>query len=190
MRSIDEIFHSRTCYKFSNKKVEHSILKEIYNLMKLAPTSANTMPLRIYFVESKSSKDKLVKCLMSGNIDKVISAPVTAIFAYDIKFYLNIPKLFPHNKTMQETFSSSQQMVNDTATRNAVLQAGYFMTIARGFGLDTGPMSGFDKEQVNKHFFDNTSYKADFLCNIGYKAEDNSMPRLPRLDFDEACKII
>lgn len=190
MRKIDEIFNDRTCYSFSSKKIEHNVLKQIYDLMKLGPTSANTCPLRIIFVESPAEKDKLSKCVMPGNVNKVLSASCTAIFAYDTEYYKHMEKLCPHDAGIRQYMASSEAIIMDTAKRNSVLQAAYFMMIARGFGVDVGAMSGFDKEAIDKTFLQGTSYKSDFICNLGYKVAENPHPRLPRLDFDEACKVI
>lgn len=190
MKNIIEIFQERTCYKFSNKPVGKKLIQDIYDLMKLGPTSANSCPLRIVFVESKSEKERLYSCLMTGNIEKVKSAPVTAIFAYDTEFYNLLPKLSPHNPSFKSYYSSSEAIILDNAIRNSTLQAAYFIIIARSMGLDCGPMSGFDSEALNKAFFTDSSYKVNFICNLGYKEGDNPYPRLPRLEFDECCKII
>lgn len=189
MKNIEEIFQDRTYYKFSNKPVSTEIIKEIYDLMKLGPTSGNSCPLRITFIESEEAKEKLYPCLMPGNVEKVRSAPVAAIFAYDTKFYDEMPKLFPGNKGMHDYFASSESIALDTAYRNSTLQAAYFMVIARGKGLACGPLSGFNNAEVDKIFLGGTSYKSNFICNIGYPDGHNNFPRLPRLEFDECCKI-
>ncbi|MCC8397818.1 MAG: malonic semialdehyde reductase [Rickettsia endosymbiont of Labidopullus appendiculatus] len=190
MRNVKEVFSDRTCYKFLDKPVDKILLEEIYNIAKLGPTSANCCPLRIVFVQSQAEKDKLYKCLAPSNVEKVRSAPVTAIFAFDTKFYELIPRLFPHDIIVKDYFSSSEQIVLDVATRSSSLQAAYFMIVARSKGLACGPMSGFNKEAINSTFFNNTNHQVNFLCNIGYRDGDNPYPRLPRLDFNECCKII
>lgn len=190
MRTIEEIFQDRTCYSFAEKKVEHDTLKSIYDLMKLGPTSANTCPLRMVFVESEAEKEKLIACAMDGNKQKIQEASCTVIFAYDLEYYEKMDYLFPQSPGMKKIMSSSESVIQSTASRNSILQAAYFMVIARGFGLDLGPMSGFDNEAVDKVFFKNTAYKSDFLCNIGYKKGDDAHDRLPRLAFDDACQIV
>lgn len=191
LKSIEEIFlNDRTCYHFSDKAVSKNLLHEIYDLMKMGPTSANSSPLRIIFVESHSEKAKLESCVMAGNIDKIKTAPVTALFAYDMKFYDKLIKLFPHNPGMKDYFSSSEEVILDTATRNSTLQAAYFMMIARSKGLACTPMSGFDSAKLNDSFFAGTDFKINFICSLGYRASDETNPRLPRLDFDEVCRIV
>ncbi len=190
MRAIDSIFNDRTCYKFLDKPVSKEILVKIYDLMKLGPTSGNSCPLRILFVHGKEAKDKLCKVLMEANIEKVKSAPITALFAYDLKFYEQMDKLYPTGKELKDFFSSSEDIALDTATRNSTLQAAYFMMIARGVGLDCGPMSGFDSDGINKAFFKDTNYRINFICNLGYKDGPAEYGRLPRMGFEEFCQIM
>ncbi len=189
--NIKENFEEgRTCNSFSSKDVPDNLLKEIYELAKLGPTSANCNPLRIIFIKSPQEKSKLVECLMEGNITKTKGAPITALFAEDMKFYTKMPSLFPHNKEFGKIYENNEQLAKDTAYRNSVLQAAYFMMVARGKGLDCGPMSGFSQEKLNEAFFSGTNYKINFICNLGYKSNIEEYPRLPRLSFEEACQII
>ncbi len=190
MRTITEIFNDRTCYKFQDKKIAKNTLKEIYDLMKLGSTSANSCPLRIIFVSSKEEKEKLLACAMAGNIDKIKSAPITAIFAYDMKFFEQMDYLNKPGTALKKFFASDSKAATDTAYRNSTLQAAYFMIIARNFGLSLGPMSGFNTDKLNETFFSNTNYQVNFICNLGYCDGDNPHTRLPRLDFSDACRII
>ncbi len=189
--NIQEIFEEgRTCNSFSSKEVPDSLLKEIYDLAKLGPTSANCNPLRIIFVRNDEAKAKLLSCLMEGNVAKTREAPVTAIFAEDRKFYTKMPDLFPHNKDFGKMYENNELLAKDTASRNSVLQAAYFMMVARGKGLDCGPMSGFFGEKLNEEFFSGTTYKVNFICNLGFKSGKPEYPRLPRLNFEESCEIL
>lgn len=192
MINIDNIFQQRTCYKFKDKKVSIDLLKEIYNITKLGPTSANSCPLRIVFLTSDNARKELLSCLMAGNVDKTKTAPVSAIFAYDLRFYNEMDKLFPHNSAMKEMFSGNSELAYDTAYRNSSLQAAYFMIIARSRGLDCGPMSGFDKDKLEKTFLSKTpNLKVNFICNLGYRDGMNEFSkRDTRLTFDEACQIV
>lgn len=190
MRSVEEVFQDRTIYKFKDKKFDKKLLQQAYNIMKLGPTSGNSCPLRIIFVETKTEKEKLLKCLDEGNVPKVKSAPVTALFAYDTKFFEKMDKTNPASPALQEFFASSKDVALDTAYRNSSLQAAYFMIAARSLGLDCGPMSGFNKDALEKDFLAGTDYKINFICNLGYRDGENPYDRQPRLDFDEACKVV
>lgn len=190
MRNIEEIFHDRTCSKFLSRPVDKGLLIRIHDLAKLGPTSGNSSPLRIVFVQSQAERNKLYKCLMEGNIEKTKSAPVTALFAYDEKFYEVMKEVNPVAPDLIKYFASYKEVALDTAIRNSTLQAAYFMLAARGTGLDCGPMSGFNKEAIEKEFFTNTNFKINFICNLGYADGANAHSRLPRWEFDKVCKII
>lgn len=186
---LDLIFtKARTHRTWEKKCVEKALLEEIYNLAKLGPTSANCCPLRVVFIESVKAKEKLKGCLDSGNIEKTMAAPVTAIFALDMKFYMQ--KGLGLNEAMREYFTKDPNFTYENAFRNASLQAAYFMLAARAKGLDCGPMSGFSREKVDSLFFQGSSYKSDFLCNLGYGKKEELRDRKPRLSFDEVCKLI
>ena len=189
--NFDELFlKHRTCHLFSDQEVPDSLLKEIYDISKFGATSFNSSPLRIMFVTSKASKKLLLSGLMPGNIEATESAPVTAIFAYDLNFFDKFNITFPGNDTVKEMFSSNPNLALDTAYRNSTLQAAYFIMTAKAKGLECGPMSGFYEEVINDNFFVNTNFKVNFLCNLGYKKGEDKYPRLPRLDFNLACKIM
>ena len=191
LNKIKDIFISgRTHNDWIEKDVPDSLLRELYNLMKWGPTSANCSPARITFIKSKEAKKRLKKYLIESNIEKTISAPVTAIIAYDTKFFEFIPKLFPHNPEAKEWFSGSEEFAEVTAFRNSSLQGAYFILAARTLGLDCGPMSGFDNVGIDDEFFSESNFKSNFICNIGYGDHNKLFDRSPRFDFDEVCKIL
>ena len=180
----------RTFGAWLPKEVGDQTLREIYDLMKWGPTSANSCPARIVFVKAGPDKEKLIACLAPANVEKVKAAPVTAIIAMDEKFYDQIPKLFPHAASFRETFASDAALAEAASFRNSSLQGAYFILAARALGLDCGPMSGFDNKKLDGLFFSSSSWKSNFICNVGYGDKSKLHPRLPRLAFDEACKIL
>jgi nitroreductase len=165
-------------------------LKALYNLMKWAPTSANGSPARITFVKSAEQKAKLISCLAPMNVDKVKTAPVTAIIAMDEKFFNKFPILMPAMPQFKAMFGDNPKLSEITAFRNGSMQGGYFILAARAVGLDCGPLSGFDNAKVDEAFYAGTSWKSNFLCNLGHGDVTKLWPRQPRLDFDEACTIV
>lgn len=188
--ALDVIFRTaRTHRAWQDKPVSPALLMAIYDLLRWGPTALNANPLRIIFVTSKEAKERLKPHLSSGNVDKTMAAPATAILGYDASFPQTLGKLNPHNPKMGESFTNVVE--NElTAFRNGSLQAAYFIIAARALGLDCGPMSGFNNEGVDKEFFAGTSVKSNFLCNIGYGDAAKLHTRAPRLSFDEACKIV
>jgi 3-hydroxypropanoate dehydrogenase len=172
-----------------NKEVPDSILQELYQLACMGPTSANSQPMRLAFLTSSSSKERLKPYLHEGNIEKTMSAPVTAIVAYDIEFHEKLPEL---NRFMdaRSLFAGKPQLIEETAFRNSSLEGAYLILAARALGLDCGPMSGFNAKGVDEEFFKGTTWKSNFLLNLGQGDESKAYPRQPRLSFDEACKIL
>ncbi len=188
--AIDSVFlKARTFNHWQKKDVADDLLKQIYDLAKMAPTSANCSPARIVFVKSAEQKERLKPHMDKGNVDKTMSAPVTAIIAQDRKFYEYMPKLFPHTDA-KSWFVGKPDYIESTMRRNATLQGGYFILAARSLGLDCGPMSGFDAAGVKKEFFPDLDGEIDFLCNLGYGDAEGMFPRSPRFDFDDVCKIV
>ena len=189
--SIQQMFtEARTHHAWQDKDVADGLLHEIYDLAKWGPTSANSLPMRIVFVKSDSAKEKIMPALAGSNGEQVRAAPVTAIVAYDQKFYDQLPTLFPAFDA-RSLFASNPSLSEQTAFRNSSLQGAYFILAARALGLDAGPMSGFDNAKVDQAFFENSSFswKSNFLCNLGYGDVAKLHPRGPRLGFDQACII-
>jgi len=189
--ALDTLFREAHTQSFwLPQPVSDETLRQLYDLMKFGPTSANCSPARILFLRTREAKDRLRPALSAANTEKTMAAPVTAILAYDLKFYDQIPKLFPHKPEMRETFSSKPELIQTTAFRNGTLQGGYFILAARSLGLDCGPMSGFNNALVDQEFFANTDLRSNFLCNLGYGDSSKIYVRNPRLAFEEACKLL
>lgn len=180
---------ARTYSQWKTDTVDDALVRQVYDLVKYGPTSANCCPMRVVFVKSDAAKQKLKPFLDQGNVDKTMSAPVTAIFGADMAFYDRLPELFPHTDA-KSWFVGNEEKIKETAWRNATLQAGYFILSARALGLDCGPMSGFDRAGATAAFFAGTKVEANFLCNIGHGNPEGLHPRSPRLDFDEVCEIL
>ena len=188
--ALETIFtQARTHNGWLSEPVDDNLIKKIYDLMKWGPTSANTCPVRIVFVKSQEAKEKLLPCVAPGNVEKTKAAPVTVIIAKDMEFYEQLPKLFPHAPA-RSWFAGNQPFIESTASQSSTLQGAYFMIAARALGLDCGPMAGFDNAKVDEAFLKGTSWKSNFLCNIGHGDPSKLFPRSPRLEFNEACKII
>lgn len=190
IESLNTLFlEARTHSVWQSKEVSDALIQEIYNLAKMGPTSANCCPLRVIFVKSHEAKARLKPCLAEGNIEKTMTAPVTAIMAYDLHFYDHFTTLFPHADA-KSWFTGSDALIQETAFRNATLQAAYFILAARAKGLDCGPMSGFDAEKINQTFFaDQQNVRVHLLCNLGYGVPESLHPRLPRFPFSDVCSV-
>jgi 3-hydroxypropanoate dehydrogenase len=203
--ALDQLFRAaRTHSAWLDKPVPDQTLRDLYDLLKWPPTSANTNPARFVFLRSQRAKERLRPALAPGNVDKVMTAPVTVIVAYDLLFFKKLPVLFPHAPAMRDLFEANPQLVETTARRNSSLQGAYLMLAARSLGLDCGPLSGFDNAKVDAEFFDagrecegcdqeflpEGHVRSNFLCNLGYGDPSKLHPRLPRLAFEEACTLL
>jgi 3-hydroxypropanoate dehydrogenase len=203
--ALDTLFReARTFARWQARPVTDDTLRELYDLLKWAPTSANGAPARFAFLRSKEAKERLRPTLAPMNVQKTMAAPVTVIVAYDLKFYAHLPQLFPHNPGMAKLFESNPELVEATVKRNSSLQGAYLIMAARALGLDCGPMSGFDQAKVDEEFFaagkpcfgcDQEFFpeghvRTNFLCNLGYGDPPTLRPRQPRLSFADACSLL
>ncbi|MGC8532762.1 MAG: malonic semialdehyde reductase [Acidiphilium sp.] len=188
--ALDTLFRTaRTKNAWTDRPVSDETLRALYDILKFGPTSANCSPARFVFIRTPEAHEKLKPALNPGNIDKTMSAPITVIVAHDPLFYENLPKLFPHADA-RAWFSGNPDLAEETAMRNGTLQGGYLIMAARALGLDVGPMSGFDKDKVDRAFLADHGWKSNFLINLGYGVAEDLFPRSPRLTFEEACSLV
>jgi 3-hydroxypropanoate dehydrogenase len=189
--ALDLLFRrARTQNGWLPTPVTDDQLRAIYAIMRVGPTSANSSPARILFLRTPEAKARLLPALSAGNVDKTKAAPVTAIIGYDPRFWELLPKLFPHRPEMKNPYEANAQLAETVAFRNGTLQGAYFMIAARAVGLDVGGMSGFDNAKVDAEFFPDGRIKSNFLCNLGHGDPSKIMPKLPRLEFEEACRLL
>lgn len=188
--AFDQLFiDARTHNAWLDRPVSDDDLRQLYDMVRMGPTSANCCPARFVFVRTAEGKEKLKPCLSSGNLDKTVSAPVTVIVAYDTAFYEKLPALFPHADA-RSWFTSSPAFAEQTALRNSSMQAAYLIMAARAMGLDCGPMSGFDSKKLDEVFFAGSTWASNLLINLGHGNPEKLYERLPRLSFDDACQLL
>jgi 3-hydroxypropanoate dehydrogenase len=195
-RPIDEaalaqIFtDARTHNGFLDKPVPDELLRRALDIAKIGPTSVNQSPMRVVFVKSKEAKERLRPSLSPGNLDKTLAAPVTAITAYDVKFYEHLPFLFPHADAKSWFDKLPAEAVREIAHKNGTLQVAYLIVALRALGLDAGPMTGFDNAKLDAEFFPDGRFKSNVLINIGFGDHTKLFPRSPRFAFEEIAKIV
>ena len=189
-RSFNQLFlEARTHSRWLDTPVDDTLLRELYALTKYAPTSANSQPMRLVFVQSREAKERLKPALAPQNIAKTMTAPVTAIVAHDLEFYEQLPKLMPHVDARSWFASRPADQIERAAFQGSSMQGAYLILAARALGLDAGPIGGFDSAKVDAAFFPDGKTRSNFLVNLGYGDREGLYPRNPRLDFDEACRI-
>ncbi len=202
--ALDTLFReARTHYSWLDKPISDDVLHKLYDTIKFGPTAANSNPARFVFIRTPEGKERLRPALAPANVEKSMTAAVVVIVAYDLLFYEKMPKLFPHNPGMRNLYATNPQLVETTARRNSTLQGAYLLLGARALGLDAGPMSGFDNAKLDEiffaageecdgceqEFFPKGHVRSNFLINLGYGNREKIHPRLPRLDFGEACLL-
>ena len=187
-RLLATMFHvARTFSHWQARPVPEGLVEAAFVLACLGPTSGNCQPMRLVLVHRPAAKERLLPCVSSGNYEKVRTAPVTAIVAYDREFFELLPRLYPHTDA-RGWFTTNPALVEETGLRNSSLQGAYFILALRAQGLDCGPMSGFDADKVDAAFCPDRRWRTNFLLNIGYGDRDTLRPRLPRLGFDEVAR--
>lgn len=179
---------ARTANGWLDRPVPDATLRQLWDLLKWGPTSANCSPMRVIFVRTAEGKARLVPMMDDGNRDKTAAAPVVAILGMDHGFPDTLPKLFPHADA-RSWFAGNARKIEDTAFRNASLQGGYLILAARALGLDCGPMSGFDAKAVDAAWWAGTQVRTNFICSLGHGDASKLFPRSPRLSFEDACRL-
>jgi 3-hydroxypropanoate dehydrogenase len=191
--SLDQLFRTARSFKaWKDEPVPEALIRAVYELTKLGPTSANMCPARFVWLVSEAAKKRLEPHLHPNNVKQVLGAPVCVIIAYDYNFREKFGTLLPAYPAVKDWFADPAFAVPN-AIRNGTLQGAYLMLAARSLGLDCGPMSGFDPAGVNKEFFtddESAAWHSDFICSIGYGSEEGLGERYPRLDFDQANRIL
>jgi 3-hydroxypropanoate dehydrogenase len=188
--ALSQLFReARTYNGYLDKPVTNAHLNDIWDLMKFGPTSANCLPARIVWCTSLQAKERLAALAMASNGDKIRKAPVTAIIGMDLKFYEQLPELFPHTDA-RSWFVGNDELIEKTAFRNSSLQGAYFIMAARALGLDTGPMSGFDNAAVDDAFFAGTNVKSNFIATLGYGNPTSIFSRGPRPEFGRFNSVV
>jgi len=172
--------------------VSDAQLREVFDLMKMAPTSMNTQPARFVFLRTAAAKERLRPALSRGNVNKTMTAPVVTLIAHDMQFHEHLPRVFPHEPNARNMFDgdANRDFRSTFAFRNGTLQGAYFMLAARAIGLQVGPMSGFDGAKVDAEFFPDGRYRINFLCNLGHGDPSKVMERLPRFAFEDVCSLL
>lgn len=187
---IHQIFvEPQTCYKFLDKEVSDQSLNDLYDLLKWGPTSFNCSPMRLKFLKSREAKENLSRFVSEDNVNKVLNAPVCTIIGMDTEFWRDLPKNYLREDA-KKYFENDPEKSQITAFRNSSIQGGYFLKAANALGLAVGPMSGFSNELVDEEFFNGTTIKSNFLCNLGYPDKDGYYERAQRYNFSDIAEIL
>ncbi len=176
---------------FGTAPVADEQIREIWELMKFAPTASNTNPLRIVVLKTPGARARLIPHMAPGNDEKTRTAPATLILAADTRFHEHLPVLTPYVPDAFERFDDWDPADRvDAARFSATLQIGYLILAVRAAGLNAGPMLGFDRAGVDAEFFPDGRLSTLVVMNIGEYGDDPFRPRAPRLGFDEVLTTL
>ena len=188
--ALDRLFReARTHRWWEERPIPEATLREIAELAKMGPTSANSSPGRFVFVVSAQAKEKLRPHLDEGNLRQTMSAPATVIVAYDTEFYEKLFYLAPNSPDARSWFAGKPEAIERAGFQGSCLQGAYLIMAARSLGIDCGPMGGFSRKGVDEAFFPDGRTKSNFLINLGYGITEKLHPRQPRFSFEEFCTI-
>ncbi|WP_136682522.1 malonic semialdehyde reductase [Falsirhodobacter xinxiangensis] len=178
---LDLLFRkARTHNGWQDAPVSDDLLLKVVELASTGPTAFNQQPIRVIFVRSDEEKARLAPALSRGNLEKTMAAPAVAILCYDLDFWKHLDAAAP-GFDAASMFDGNRAAALESAQRNGSLQAGYFILAARALGLDTGPMSGFDKQKVADAFLtDHPSWEVNMLVNLGHGNAEALRPQRPR----------
>ena len=188
-RTLDLLLREARSYgEFKDRPVSEELLHAAHDLMKWGPTTANSQPMRVLYLRSRQSREKLRPALSAVNLEKTMKAPMVAVVAYDTRFYEHLPRLY--HKPGAIHWYSKPEVAEIHGFRNGSLQGAYLILALRAVGLDCGAMSGFDNAKVDAAFFPDGQLKSNFLINIGYGIATSLPPRNPRFSFEETCRFL
>ena len=178
-----------TARRWRERPVDDALLTRLYETLRWAPTSANCQAARFVFIRTPEGRERLRPALSRGNLEQTMTAPVTAIVAWDDRWHEELPRLWPFDPRARDWYENDGARRHE-GERTAAMQAAYLVIAARLLGLDAGPMAGFSPELVDAAFFPDGRWHTVLLCNLGHVDPDRPgaiRPRAPRLTFDEAC---
>ncbi|MDQ3432536.1 MAG: malonic semialdehyde reductase [Actinomycetota bacterium] len=180
---------ARTANTFTDEPIGDDVVEAIYDLVKWAPTSMNTQPLRVLLLRSDDAKERLLKHMGGNNRDKTAAAPLVAVLAADTSFHDDLPRTFPHFPAARDMYAEDTSLER-VARFNATLQIGYFLLGVRAAGLAAGPMAGFDATGFDEDLLAGTTLRSLLVVNIGHPGPDAWFDRLTRLETDEVVRTL
>ena len=173
-----------------DRPVEESTITRLYDLVRLAPTAFNARPARFVFVRSPEADKQLLEIVSRANRAKVQNAPLTVILGYDLRFFEELPRLFPKYDASGMFRDDPRRSPSARRFIRAPCRPPISSSPRALWGWMLRPLWGFDPECVEATFFPSGTVRANVLCCLGYAERDPAQTRHPRLDFHEVCRIV
>ena len=186
-RCLDEIFYeTRTRNKWFDRDIPDATLHELVNLLKLGPTSANSSPARFLFVRSRGQG--AAKAAFVGRQCGQDHGGAGMHHHRLRSRLLRTPAEALSSHQCQELVRGQRREDLRGHPRGAV-QGVYLIMAARPFGLDCGPMSGFDNAGVDPPLLPAPTSNRTSRAVLAM-ATSVLFTRSPRFGFDRMARII
>ncbi|MFZ5907594.1 MAG: nitroreductase family protein [Nitrospirota bacterium] len=187
------------------KTIPDHTLRDLLEIANLSPSSFNLQPWKVVVVRDPERKKTLRACAF--NQPKVEEASAVLIMVADPKgleenlgrvldSWVELGYLKPENRETYADMARNIQKTEDSlkrkifAVKNTSLFAMNLMLAAKGLGLETHPMDGFDEDCVKKEFGIPADKIIPMLVAVGYlKSGITLLPRPFRRDIEEFVRF-
>jgi 3-hydroxypropanoate dehydrogenase len=181
---------AHTANSFASDPVTDEQIKEIWDLIRWAPTGGNASPGRLLIVRSPQARERLVAHMGESNRPKTLAAPLTVVVAADTRYHELWPKISPQRAEAAARLEADPQARERLAMVSATLVTAYFLIGVRAAGLAAGPMGGFDRAGVDGEFFADGRWRSILIVNVGVPAADSHNERQGRLEFEDVALVV
>ena len=182
---------ARSATKFSPDPIPDEMIREVYELIRWAPTGNNSIPLRLVLAKSSESRASVIATAHENNRPKLERAPLIVVVARDDRFHDFFPVTSPGSESGQLHLENAPAERTTKAHDGTLIQLGYLIVGLRAAGLSVRPYGGFSRKALDELLLSDTSWHSEVLLGIGFPAgEDHGAgPRRNRLEWSQAAKI-
>jgi nitroreductase len=189
MEFKDIVMQRYATKKFDGRKVPEAKMKELFELIRFAPSALNVQPWKIKVVTDQKVKEQLKPA--TWNQDQITTCSHLLVFCANTDFPGLIERLgkamrerkIPDDvvkmvKEMSEGFfmKSPPEQQLAMAQHHVFLALGNALNGAKSLGLDSCPMGGFDPKEYSRILGLPPTLVPTMLCPVGYAA-DKPMPK-------------
>jgi nitroreductase len=189
----------------TGKELSDSKIRELLEIANLSPSSFNLQPWKVIVVRDSDRKKVLRQCAF--NQPKVEEASVVLIMVADpgaleenidrmLESWQELGYMKPEMKETYKGMANNLYGTTDSerrkffAVKNTSLFAMNVMLVAKGLGLETHPMDGFDEDCIKKEFDIPSDKVIPMLIAVGYlRTGITLLPRAFRRKFEEFVKF-
>ena len=189
MKLLEALHWRYATKRMTGEKIEETIVNQILEAARLAPTSAGLQPVHIFSISNPEIK-KQIQPIALGQPQIVESSHLLVFTSWDkitneaidkVHSDMNRLRNLPRETTAQteenlrnlfSTFSEEEQY-HHTA-KQAHIAFGMAIAAAAELGVDTTPMEGFDKNGLDEFLkLRENGMRSVVLLALGKRKEDN-----------------